>query len=454
MIACPFDGPTSSAAVLKCVQQLREAGCYEISLGDTVGVGAPADVTKLIEDLLRAGVPVECLAGHFHDTYGQAIANVWAAYHCGVRVFDSSVGGLGGCPYAPGAKGNLATEDLVYSLHRAGIATGVDLPQLVDIGKWITSELGVANSSRAGAALASQAERQSQPSKPSQPSVSVPWEPQPAAEGLLIFRAGTNVKIVLNRPKNGNALTESMIDGLTSVFESAATDPTITRIAILAAGKFFCTGMDLSRDRSPVARSAAASAAQYDRLTRLFEAIDNAPQVTLAGVQGPAFGGGVGLAVACDIRLLAPPAAMTLSEGTLGLAPATISKYVVREWGVALAREALLTARAVGAAELRARGVAHEVVESAAALPGAVDAYLVRMKRVAPRASALGKELVRLSWRDGGGGAAQAAGIREVFDEMMAPTSEAAWGLKQFQARKKIDWDEYQLSKTSAKAKL
>ena len=101
---------------------------------------------------------MSALAGHFHDTYGQAIANVWAAYMCGIRVFDSSVAGLGGCPYAPGAKGNLATEDLVYTMQQAGIDTGVDMASLVDTGVWISSQLSVLNASRAGSAMATRAQ--------------------------------------------------------------------------------------------------------------------------------------------------------------------------------------------------------------------------------------------------------------------------------------------------------
>ncbi|POR38869.1 Putative acyl-CoA synthetase YngI [Tolypocladium paradoxum] len=154
VFACPFDGPTPHQAVLNCSRQLLDMGCYEISLGDTVGVGVPTDVPRLVRYLIDAGIPVERLAGHFHDTYGQAIANVWAANDCGTRVFDSSVAGLEGCPYAPGAKGNLATEDLVYTLHRAGFDTGVDLAKLVDAGVWISQQLCVPNSSRAGSALA------------------------------------------------------------------------------------------------------------------------------------------------------------------------------------------------------------------------------------------------------------------------------------------------------------
>lgn len=156
IFADPFEGPTDPAAVLRCTKSLLDAGCYEVSLGDTTGVGSPANVNLLLNYLDKNGIPLTRLAGHFHDTYGQATANVWEAYNMGIRAFDSSVGGLGGCPFAPGANGNVASEDIVYMFHNAGIKTGVDLLKLVETGEWISATLGRPNSSRAGTALAIQ----------------------------------------------------------------------------------------------------------------------------------------------------------------------------------------------------------------------------------------------------------------------------------------------------------
>ena len=116
-------------------------GCYEVSLGDTLGVGNPPKVCSLVTYLLENNIPVNQLAGHFHDTYGQGVANVWQAHQCGMRVFDSSVGGLGGCPYAPGAKGNVATEDVVYMFENAGVETGVDFLGWIETGAWISDRL-------------------------------------------------------------------------------------------------------------------------------------------------------------------------------------------------------------------------------------------------------------------------------------------------------------------------
>jgi hydroxymethylglutaryl-CoA lyase len=458
VFACPFDGPTPPAAVHDCTRQLLDMGCYEVSLGDTIGVGVPTDTHKLFRYLIDAGISKSSLAGHFHDTYGQAIANIWAAYETGIRTFDSSVGGLGGCPYAPGAKGNVATEDLVYSLHQAGIDTGVDLAKLCDIGDWITRELTIPNCSRAGSALISKR-------KPSTPTQSVAtsspsaiskldWKQQPAAEGLQMYRSGTNMKLVLDRPRNGNALTETMIAHLTKVFEGAASDESITRIAITANGKFFCTGMDLSTGSSPVAQSDSATDAQFNRLFRLFEAIDRAPQVTVACIQGPAFGGGVGLALVCDIRVMVKTASLRLSEVRLGLAPATISKYVIRELGIPFAREAMLSARPLSATELKSLGKISMVIDHVEEVPAALDNYLTSLRANAPHASKLAKELVKYAWMDAGG-EGQAVGIKNIFTEIMAPQSESAYGLKQFQNRvKDVDWDAYTLSKLSNKAKL
>jgi len=138
---CPYEGGIDPQAVVRVVNSLHDMGCYEISLGDTIGVGTPGQISLLIRQLARE-VPLTCLAGHFHDTYGQALANVYAALEEGVRVFDSSVSGLGGCPYAPGASGNVATEDLVYMLEGSGYHTGVDLDGLMGISQWISAELG------------------------------------------------------------------------------------------------------------------------------------------------------------------------------------------------------------------------------------------------------------------------------------------------------------------------
>jgi hydroxymethylglutaryl-CoA lyase len=154
VVACPYDGPIAPQQVAHVAARLHELGCYEVSLGDTIGVGTPGSVLRMLE-AVAGKVPVVRLAGHYHDTYGMAIANVHASYDFGLRVFDSSVAGLGGCPYAKGATGNVATEDVVYLLHGLGANTGVDLDALVDCGVWISAQLSRDNGSRVGRAVMS-----------------------------------------------------------------------------------------------------------------------------------------------------------------------------------------------------------------------------------------------------------------------------------------------------------
>ncbi|KAJ3120216.1 hypothetical protein HK100_012891 [Physocladia obscura] len=152
VLGCPYQGYVAPADVVTVVNALIEMGCYEISLGDTIGVGTPGSMTRLL-DALEQTVPLERVAVHCHDTYGQALANILTAVNRGVRVVDSSIAGLGGCPYADGASGNVSTEDVVYMLSGMGYETGVDLDALVRVGYFISSEMGRQNSSRVGNAL-------------------------------------------------------------------------------------------------------------------------------------------------------------------------------------------------------------------------------------------------------------------------------------------------------------
>jgi len=149
---CPYEGEVKPRAVAALAEKLYEMGCYEISLGDTIGVGTPGRIRAMIEAVAKK-VPTAKLGGHYHDTYGQALANIYASLEAGVRTFDSSVAGLGGCPYAKGATGNVATEDVVYMLDGLGIETGVDLMKVLRTGQFICSELGREPSSKAARAM-------------------------------------------------------------------------------------------------------------------------------------------------------------------------------------------------------------------------------------------------------------------------------------------------------------
>ena len=151
-LGCPYEGDIAVSAVADVAAKLHEMGCYEVSLGDTIGVGTPAAVQRMLDEVALL-VPVERLAGHYHDTYGMALANIYASLERGVAVFDASVAGLGGCPYAAGASGNVATEDVVYLMNGLGLETGIDLDRLVDAGAWICAELGRAPSSKVARAV-------------------------------------------------------------------------------------------------------------------------------------------------------------------------------------------------------------------------------------------------------------------------------------------------------------
>jgi hydroxymethylglutaryl-CoA lyase len=147
VLGCPYEGAVPAQQVAAVANALIDLGCYEVSLGDTIGVGTP-NATRHLFEVVGARIPRNRLAGHFHDTYGQALANIYASLLEGIAVFDSSVAGLGGCPYAKGASGNVASEDVLYLLNGLGIETGVDLDRLIIAGERISRLLGRANGSR------------------------------------------------------------------------------------------------------------------------------------------------------------------------------------------------------------------------------------------------------------------------------------------------------------------
>ncbi len=154
VLGCPYEGDIDSAKVAEVANTLIDMGCYEISLGDTIGVGTPLKAQRMLSTVAEK-VSINHLAIHFHDTYGQALSNILACLQLGVTTVDSSIAGLGGCPYAKGASGNVATEDVVYMLDGMGIHTGVDLKKLIDVGQFISNKLGRAPVSKVANALAS-----------------------------------------------------------------------------------------------------------------------------------------------------------------------------------------------------------------------------------------------------------------------------------------------------------
>ena len=154
VLGCPYEGEIAPAKVAEVAKALYEMGCYEVSLGDTIGTGTPLKAKRMLEAVAR-DIPMANLGAHFHDTYGQALANLYAVLEEGIAVIDSSVAGLGGCPYAKGASGNVASENVIYLLNGLGIESGIDLSVLAATGTWITQTIGRPNRSKVGVALSS-----------------------------------------------------------------------------------------------------------------------------------------------------------------------------------------------------------------------------------------------------------------------------------------------------------
>ncbi len=155
---CPYQGDVPMADVVDVARRFRDIGCHEIGIADTIGVATAGQVQRVFEAIQRV-IPGEQLSGHFHDTYGQGVANVYACLQTGIARFDTSIAGLGGCPFAKGATGNVATEDVVWMLHGLGVQTGLDMKGLVDTGQWISAVLGRKSNARAGNAIAAREQR-------------------------------------------------------------------------------------------------------------------------------------------------------------------------------------------------------------------------------------------------------------------------------------------------------
>jgi hydroxymethylglutaryl-CoA lyase len=390
----------------------------------------------------------------------------------GIRAFDSAVAGLGGCPYAKGAQGNVATEDVVYTLETSGISTGVDLDKLIDVGRWISEQLGIPNRSRAGSALlarrkatimtAEAAEAEFAKQRAASTSTKAAGSPKKVAESpssvgktssrrdwkvteqypeYKVARAENVVKITLTRPDKGNNMTFPMLEGLTTLFNTMAKDRTIFNIIMEAEGKFFCTGMDLSTGTDRTGSETGTNF--YEKAQGLFSAIANAPQTTIAVIHGPCYAGGVGLGFVFDIRLASAQARWTLSEIKLGLAPAIISRYLAREWGISFLREAMLTGREVHVEELQRIGAVHGVADDTNGLGALLDETLNRLSLCAPRAAATCKELLDLAWANAGK-PKQDEFIEKTFQSMMVPGSEGEFGIAQFQKKvREVRWSDF-----------
>lgn len=264
------------------------------------------------------------------------------------------------------------------------------------------------------------------------------WAKVQHGDGFEVSRRDRTIKITLDRADQGNALTLNLTKDLTSIFTRYSSDNSVYRIVLTARGRYFCTGMHLHEDlfTSPAHRGSA--------LQDLFRAIDTCPKTTIAVINGPAFGGGVGLAMVCDIRLAVETAYFCLSEAKLGLCPAIVSRYLVREWGVSLVRMAMLTARRIQPQTLSDIGVMHAVAQDQVGLEMALDKMLSDLMLVAPQASASIKKL--LAEVVAGDHAMDSLAL-DVFQNMFAEDSEGRYGVAQFrEGNRNVNWDNITVS--------
>jgi hydroxymethylglutaryl-CoA lyase len=234
-----------------------------------------------------------------------------------------------------------------------------------------------------------------------------------------------------------------MVEGITRLFNDLAKDQSVFQIVLEGEGKFFCTGMDLSASGSTASNDRKIQEDYYDKVEALFASIINSPQITIAVIDGLSYGGGVGLAFACDIRLVSSNARFTMTEIKLGLSPATISRHIVRELGIPFSREAMLCGRTLHPQELKGIGAVHGIAGSKEDLDKMATEYLDKLRNSAPRSAAAIKELVRMGWTDPGGDD-QTRYIKQVFMGMMQPGSEGEYGMAQFRKKiKNIDWSHF-----------
>ncbi|ETS80408.1 hypothetical protein PFICI_07937 [Pestalotiopsis fici W106-1] len=263
-----------------------------------------------------------------------------------------------------------------------------------------------------------------------------PWTIVRRHEAYDVARQGSTIRICLNRPHHGNSLTLTTMRDMIKLFQELSDDKAVHRIIITGNGRFFCTGMDLKEDLFTSVTD------RYTILHDFFATIDACPKPTIAVVNGPAFGGGVGLAMVCDVRISLSTAYFCLSEVKLGLCPATISKYLVREWGVSLARMAMMTGRRIKSQTLHDAGIIHAVASDMGSMERTLEDFLQDMRYAAPRAAALTKTLAREAGSGDETNLDKVAG--EVFDAMLAPGSESCYGVTQFKRGiKNIVWEDW-----------
>ncbi|MCL6631703.1 MAG: hydroxymethylglutaryl-CoA lyase [Alicyclobacillus herbarius] len=375
---CPYEGPVPVDQVVRVSQHLLEMGVDELSIGDTIGVAVPTQVEHLLSEL-APHIPLSRVALHFHDTRGTALANIYAALEVGVSTFDASIGGLGGCPYAPGATGNVATEDVLYMLEGMGVATEIDTNRLMEVSEWLESELGrpldshasrVARSARMMRS-ASESPHASGQAKGKEKQASVDLQSS-SAEPLLLRQElddGQIVVLTLNRPRQRNALSQSLLARL----EEELQRPKTLRARVLiftGNGSAFCAGADLKERRTMDDQAVLRAVA---RIRGFVAAVARLPMPVITAIHGAALGGGLELALAADIRLCTEDAVFGLPETTLAIIPgAGGTQRLPRLIGPARAKELIYTGRRIDGKMALSIGLVNQVVDSSALMSTAV----------------------------------------------------------------------------------
>ena len=268
---------------------------------------------------------------------------------------------------------------------------------------------------------------------------------------LLTQNEESTLYLTLNNPTKANSMSANLVSSLQRALDSAYHDNRVRTVVFTASGKFFCTGMDFSSDGDSMAEhSPELHDQRYRDAVKLYETISGCPKTTIALVNGPCYGGGNGIVFACDIRIVVRSTKFVLSEVTRGLSPATISRYIVREWGTSLAREAMITGRMVEPEELKAFGAVQHIVEDIDEGRRRLAATLENLRVCAPRAITQSKRLVNAVYEENSSESGKI--IQDVFMDMTRPSEEAAHGILQFRKGiRTIDWSTWYRSKKSPK---
>ncbi len=365
-VSTVFEGqqqePIDPDRVAEAAKRLLAEGAYEVSLGDTTGAGTPEKVEALVAALNRAGVPLEKIAMHFHDTHGNAVENAAKSMELGIQTFDSAAGGLGGCPFARSPKGNLATESLVAYCEQHGITTGIDMERLVQASHFILDKVGKPSPSAAHNAVAARLGLPKiQLKEPTPPPVRIKPDGSYPSKALNISIDARGVaQVALNRPKV-NAFDPDLIQELTETFQKMEKDNRIKAVVFSGEGKVFSAGANLQWMGEMAGFSYEENVADAGRLALMFETMHQFSKPLIGRIHGAAMGGGVGLTAVCDTAIAAEGTKFAFTEVRLGLRPSTISSYCIPKLGVENAKTLFQTGEDFLAADAQRYGLVDSV---------------------------------------------------------------------------------------------